>query len=111
MLYSSITQISPRSRWRKVCQATTAITTAETPAKNHAIYLKAVSPDTSKAKVVATVKAVSGKVKAHHDIKNLSRVKLRYILTKSTKKKDRKSTRLNSSHVRISYAVFCLKKK
>src|SRR5690606_9745963 len=27
------------------------------------------------------------------------------------KKKDRKSTRLNSSHVKISYAVFCLKKK
>src|SRR5690554_3354202 len=27
------------------------------------------------------------------------------------KRSDRKSTRLNSSHVRISYAVFCLKKK
>src|SRR3989442_10562806 len=27
------------------------------------------------------------------------------------KNTDRKSTRLNSSHVRISYAVFCLKKK
>src|SRR5436309_5039591 len=26
-------------------------------------------------------------------------------------KGDRKSTRLNSSHVKISYAVFCLKKK
>src|SRR5690625_5313600 len=26
------------------------------------------------------------------------------------KKQDRKSTRLNSSHVAISYAVFCLKK-
>src|SRR5690554_7768687 len=26
-------------------------------------------------------------------------------------KADRKSTRLNSSHVRISYAVFCFKKK
>src|SRR5690606_39413729 len=26
-------------------------------------------------------------------------------------KKDRKSTRLNSSHVKSSYAVFCLKKK
>src|SRR5690554_7880925 len=26
-------------------------------------------------------------------------------------REDRKSTRLNSSHVRISYAVFCLKKK
>src|SRR3989442_6248547 len=29
----------------------------------------------------------------------------------SEPKRDRKSTRLNSSHVRISYAVFCLKKK
>src|SRR5690554_4315678 len=29
----------------------------------------------------------------------------------STSRLDRKSTRLNSSHVRISYAVFCLKKK
>src|SRR5699024_12480732 len=27
------------------------------------------------------------------------------------KRQDRKSTRLNSSHVSISYAVFCLKKK
>src|SRR5690606_41479789 len=27
------------------------------------------------------------------------------------KQTDRKSTRLNSSHVKISYAVFCLKKK
>src|SRR5438067_12705788 len=29
----------------------------------------------------------------------------------ATSKPDRKSTRLNSSHVSISYAVFCLKKK
>src|SRR5438874_9649540 len=29
----------------------------------------------------------------------------------SFQKRDRKSTRLNSSHVEISYAVFCLKKK
>src|SRR5688572_23049611 len=28
-----------------------------------------------------------------------------------SKKEDRKSTRLNSSHSQISYAVFCLKKK
>src|SRR5690606_40912195 len=28
-----------------------------------------------------------------------------------TMNRDRKSTRLNSSHVKISYAVFCLKKK
>src|SRR3712207_7487851 len=32
--------------------------------------------------------------------------------TKSSKRfRDRKSTRLNSSHANISYAVFCLKKK
>ena len=30
---------------------------------------------------------------------------------KATPNPDRKSTRLNSSHVVISYAVFCLKKK
>src|SRR5690554_7496684 len=30
------------------------------------------------------------------------------ILDELNRKKDRKSTRLNSSHVRISYAVFCL---
>src|SRR5439155_20730956 len=29
----------------------------------------------------------------------------------TTNRTDRKSTRLNSSHVAISYAVFCLKKK
>src|SRR5690554_7156676 len=34
-----------------------------------------------------------------------------FVLKPAEAKKDRKSTRLNSSHVRISYAVFCLKKK
>src|SRR3712207_8847251 len=29
----------------------------------------------------------------------------------ATRARDRKSTRLNSSHANISYAVFCLKKK
>src|SRR5256885_2799460 len=33
------------------------------------------------------------------------------IISWLTQKKDRKSTRLNSSHLVISYAVFCLKKK
>src|SRR2546430_11792278 len=32
-------------------------------------------------------------------------------VTKAIEKGDRKSTRLNSSHSQISYAVFCLKKK
>src|SRR5439155_18394001 len=40
-------------------------------------------------------------------------VRLRHRLRdyKNVSKTDRKSTRLNSSHVAISYAVFCLKKK
>src|SRR5436309_9930436 len=33
------------------------------------------------------------------------------VLAHSASVEDRKSTRLNSSHVKISYAVFCLKKK
>src|SRR5690606_40488846 len=32
-------------------------------------------------------------------------------IVRSGRRTDRKSTRLNSSHVKISYAVFCLKKK
>src|SRR2546426_5651472 len=34
-----------------------------------------------------------------------------YVLTLQAADGDRKSTRLNSSHLVISYAVFCLKKK
>src|SRR5690606_40897991 len=34
-----------------------------------------------------------------------------YRLRERAGERDRKSTRLNSSHVKISYAVFCLKKK
>src|SRR5436309_5046399 len=33
------------------------------------------------------------------------------VQTRNAPHVDRKSTRLNSSHVKISYAVFCLKKK
>ena len=42
-----------------------------------------------------------------HNIKNYVRVGMPILV----QVKDRKSTRLNSSHVAISYAVFCLKKK
>src|SRR5207249_8511534 len=41
----------------------------------------------------------------------LSRTNLRFLLQNPVYAGDRKSTRLNSSHVSISYAVFCLKKK
>src|SRR5437868_9245049 len=41
----------------------------------------------------------------------MSRDEMRRIARNSSRDIDRKSTRLNSSHVSISYAVFCLKKK
>src|SRR3989442_2761725 len=41
----------------------------------------------------------------------LGRVAARVQRADAAEQIDRKSTRLNSSHVRISYAVFCLKKK
>src|SRR5579871_5485181 len=43
--------------------------------------------------------------------RNLSNVETPCQEAALTFKPDRKSTRLNSSHVEISYAVFCLKKK
>src|SRR5436853_4216626 len=45
----------------------------------------------------------------HFDLPSL--VGVLRALTSSVVKTDRKSTRLNSSHLGISYAVFCLKKK
>src|SRR2546426_9209474 len=41
----------------------------------------------------------------------LGGVRDRAILNERVERADRKSTRLNSSHLVISYAVFCLKKK
>src|SRR5437660_9591947 len=41
----------------------------------------------------------------------LGSLQVGYIPAASRGSTDRKSTRLNSSHVAISYAVFCLKKK
>src|SRR5690349_22947409 len=51
--------------------------------------------------------------RAHHQpaADLLDRRRDRHRLRDSLGAGDRKSTRLNSSHVEISYAVFCLKKK
>src|SRR2546430_4230592 len=43
---------------------------------------------------------------AHRNERSVSHLEARHARTQ-----DRKSTRLNSSHSQISYAVFCLKKK
>src|SRR5207253_10862716 len=41
----------------------------------------------------------------------LEQISIPQVVHPGTVEEDRKSTRLNSSHVAISYAVFCLKKK
>src|SRR5437660_6459123 len=46
-----------------------------------------------------------------HELRQFAFGGLRNHLLADQLKLDRKSTRLNSSHVAISYAVFCLKKK
>src|SRR3712207_7531178 len=49
-------------------------------------------------------------VRQGHDGERISRITLQVTLERCLRR-DRKSTRLNSSHANISYAVFCLKKK
>src|SRR3712207_8599783 len=47
----------------------------------------------------------------HVTIERLGRARVHLLTAKIRENVDRKSTRLNSSHANISYAVFCLKKK
>src|SRR2546426_6126912 len=50
--------------------------------------------------------------RAHSDVVFHDRRRMRHAdVDKLADTRDRKSTRLNSSHLVISYAVFCLKKK
>src|SRR5262245_63060660 len=63
-------------------------------------------------KGVSTGSRISEKSRAVDKSKKASQVrKLHYRWPHLSGDKDRKSTRLNSSHLGISYAVFCLKKK
>src|SRR5438445_10123327 len=50
-------------------------------------------------------------VRARPERSQRARVPERRIFRPRRLRRDRKSTRLNSSHANISYAVFCLKKK
>src|SRR5437763_5357732 len=49
--------------------------------------------------------------RSHDDLAVVRRVGQRLLVSGHGRGEDRKSTRLNSSHRCISYAVFCLKKK
>src|SRR5438874_13590011 len=62
----------------------------------------------SPAYIIAHVYAGRGVIYASRPFEENSCARRR---KRGTPSLDRKSTRLNSSHVEISYAVFCLKKK
>src|SRR5204862_7689365 len=65
-------------------------------AQAHGAVERAAQPDRGRARGVHAHDPVSLGARARRGLERLQ---------------DRKSTRLNSSHVEISYAVFCLKKK
>src|SRR5438067_10392228 len=64
----------------------------------------ATRPNVVKAEDMPWERSPDGLIK-HLIHRNMNTPELRCLI------RDRKSTRLNSSHVSISYAVFCLKKK
>src|SRR5258707_11659473 len=57
--------------------------------------------------LIATLNLAGAAQEANADTSNIQHV----VLSGESPPEDRKSTRLNSSHANISYAVFCLKKK
>src|SRR3712207_8776242 len=81
---------------------------------------RSVRPDPGRPVAVPAAHAPAGAGRAHpgapepagpgHALRGL-RAALRQGRDLSPSALDRKSTRLNSSHANISYAVFCLKKK
>src|SRR3712207_8866414 len=62
-----------------------------------------IAPRTVSMRLVALVESAAGFA--------LISLAVTYLVTVYRALEDRKSTRLNSSHANISYAVFCLKKK
>src|SRR2546430_3629367 len=79
--------------------------TLSTTALVHEAYLRLVNVNQVQWKDRAHFVAVAARV--------MRRILVDYARARSRDKRggDRKSTRLNSSHSQISYAVFCLKKK
>src|SRR5690554_7580849 len=70
--------------------------------------------DLRESPVTARLRAMGVDVRIGHRAENSATADVVVVSTavgSENEEVDRKSTRLNSSHVRISYAVFCLKKK
>src|SRR5690625_2618076 len=72
----------------------------------HAVVLGAIAQATKSIRIgsTSTIVSTSDPVRVYENFATID-------LISHGRAEDRKSTRLNSSHVAISYAVFCLKKK
>src|SRR3712207_6887919 len=70
-------------------------------------------PYTTLFRSVLEVLLGAGRLRAEHEALRRDAAEGHHELREQvvTREEDRKSTRLNSSHANISYAVFCLKKK
>src|SRR3712207_7076490 len=64
--------------------------------------------ETGKGRILVRAKT---EIEEHKNRQRIIVTELPYQVNKAKLIEDRKSTRLNSSHANISYAVFCLKKK
>src|SRR5436309_11035923 len=71
------------------------------------LFRSGVSDSEAKAVVVATTGFAPEEAAYYEQLRKKGVI----VATTFPSGQDRKSTRLNSSHVKISYAVFCLKKK
>src|SRR2546429_5778178 len=64
------------------------------------------------AKRTTSANGADSRTNSHSDVSPTTRIPATFNAAQdATTNRDRKSTRLNSSHGYISYAVFCLKKK
>src|SRR5690606_5874869 len=75
------------------------------PTVSYALNMASTSRSAFSIEASPSVVAVAGKTSRFFEGANV------LIVPRGDETEDRKSTRLNSSHVKISYAVFCLKKK
>src|SRR3712207_8315134 len=73
--------------------------------------LKTKSGAKKRFKITGTGKVLYAQRGKRHGMIKRTKKQIRNLRGTTTLFKDRKSTRLNSSHANISYAVFCLKKK
>src|SRR5690625_6723408 len=83
-------------------------------AKKRALGYRMKPPKVDKSgaiEIAKQLRAIGNNVNQLTKRANASNGKIDSEELQAIKKEDRKSTRLNSSHVAISYAVFCLKKK